>query len=79
MLSGHMKQVGIIGHGYVGKAVEQFFSKKFKVVLYDPPQGYKDKKALQKVTMIKIILFNSNLRHLLIKLNLLNLFQNRAL
>lgn len=31
-----MKTVGIIGYGYVGKAMENFFSNHYKVLIYDP-------------------------------------------
>ena len=33
-------KIGIIGHGYVGKAMEQFFKDHYELVLYDPPAGY---------------------------------------
>ena len=31
-----MKKIAIIGHGYVGNAMERFFNKHFEVVVYDP-------------------------------------------
>ena len=33
-------KIGIIGHGYVGKAMERFFEYHYDIVLYDPPAGY---------------------------------------
>ena len=33
-------KIGIIGHGYVGKAMERFFKDHYELVLYDPPAGY---------------------------------------
>lgn len=31
-----MKTIGIIGHGYVGQAIDRFFEKNYNIVLYDP-------------------------------------------
>jgi len=39
-----MKKIAIIGHGYVGKAMENFFSNHYELVIYDPPAGYKTSK-----------------------------------
>tara|TARA_R110002020_G_scaffold351859_1_gene565050 strand:- start:8 stop:799 length:792 start_codon:yes stop_codon:yes gene_type:complete len=36
-----MKKIAIIGHGYVGKAMERFFKEHYETVNYDPPAGYK--------------------------------------
>jgi UDPglucose 6-dehydrogenase len=41
-----MKRIAIVGHGYVGRAMEDFFKGKFDIVLYDPPQGFSDKAAV---------------------------------
>ncbi len=46
-----MKTIAIIGRGYVGRALEEFFKDKFNVVIYDPPQGFKDKKAVNKADL----------------------------
>ena len=35
-----MKKIAIIGHGYVGKAMEQFFKDHYELVIYDPFLGY---------------------------------------
>ena len=35
-----MQRIAIIGHGYVGKALEEFFEGKFEIVIYDPLQGF---------------------------------------
>lgn len=32
-----MENIGIVGYGYVGKAIEQFFEDHFKLFIYDPP------------------------------------------
>ena len=36
-----MKKIAIVGHGYVGKAMEEFFKEHYEIVTYDPPAGYK--------------------------------------
>ncbi|MBU6321090.1 MAG: hypothetical protein KGI78_01340 [Patescibacteria group bacterium] len=41
-----MKTIAIVGHGYVGRAMEAFFKEKFSIVLYDPPQGFADQQAV---------------------------------
>lgn len=42
-----MKQtIAIIGHGYVGQALEKYFEEKFEIVVYDPPKGFSDKKKV---------------------------------
>ena len=46
-----METIAVIGHGYVGRAVAEFFKNKFEVVLYDPPQGYSDKTAVNKAVL----------------------------
>jgi len=46
-----MDTVAVIGHGYVGRAVAEFFKNKFEVVLYDPLQGHNDKTAVNKAAM----------------------------
>ena len=38
--------IAIIGHGYVGKALERYFSDKFDIVIYDPANNYTDKEAV---------------------------------
>lgn len=45
------KTVAIIGRGYVGRAHEEFFKGKFDIVLYDPPQGFTDKEAVNKADL----------------------------
>ena len=35
-----MKKIAIVGHGYVGKAMEKFFKEHYDIVTYDPPAGY---------------------------------------
>ena len=35
-----MRKIAIIGHGYVGKAMEQFFKDHYELVIYDPFLGY---------------------------------------
>ncbi len=44
----HTQKIAIIGRGYVGRALEEFFKDKFDIVIYDPPQGFSDKKAINK-------------------------------
>lgn len=34
-----MKAIGIVGHGYVGQAVEQFLAHRFEVLIHDPMKG----------------------------------------
>jgi UDP-N-acetyl-D-mannosaminuronate dehydrogenase len=41
-----MQRVAIIGRGYVGRALEDFFKGKYEIVIYDPPQGFVDKRAV---------------------------------
>lgn len=50
------QSVGIIGHGYVGNAVREFFSKHYKVSVYDPAQGLADKDAVSKSDLALICL-----------------------
>jgi UDPglucose 6-dehydrogenase len=45
------KKVGIIGYGYVGKAIEAFFEGKFEVVIYDPLLGYTNREAVASVDL----------------------------
>lgn len=33
----YMKNIAVIGHGYVGKAMENFFKDHYKLFVYDPP------------------------------------------
>jgi len=33
------KPIGIIGYGYVGRAVERFFINHYPILIHDPPQG----------------------------------------
>ncbi|HVZ76235.1 MAG TPA: hypothetical protein VG934_03160 [Candidatus Paceibacterota bacterium] len=40
------KRVGIVGYGYVGKAIAAFFGDKFDVAVYDPALGYADREAV---------------------------------
>tara|TARA_B100000287_G_C20512126_1_gene733470 strand:- start:47 stop:856 length:810 start_codon:yes stop_codon:yes gene_type:complete len=35
-----MKKIAIVGHGYVGRAMEKFFEEHYEMVIYDPPAGY---------------------------------------
>ncbi|MFW6210478.1 MAG: hypothetical protein ACOC4E_03240 [Patescibacteria group bacterium] len=37
--------IAIIGHGYVGQALERYFQDTFDIVIYDPAQGYTDQAA----------------------------------
>ncbi len=46
-----MQRIAIIGHGYVGRAMEDFFKNKFEITLYDPPQGHTDKEATNKADL----------------------------
>lgn len=46
-----MERIAVIGHGYVGKAIGAFFKEKFEVVIYDPAQGFKDKKAVNQAAL----------------------------
>ena len=39
-----MKKIAIIGYGYVGKAMEQFFKDHYEVMIYDPFVGYETNK-----------------------------------
>ncbi len=39
-------KVAIIGHGYVGQALENYFKDKFEVVIYDPIKGFDDKELV---------------------------------
>ncbi len=50
----YMKKVAIVGHGYVGRAVREFFEGKFEVVVYDPAQGHSDKEAVQTASLAMI-------------------------
>ena len=34
------KKVAIIGHGYVGKAMHEFFKDHYKVLIHDPALGH---------------------------------------
>lgn len=42
------KTVAIIGHGYVGQALERYFKERFSVVIYDPQKGETDKAAVNQ-------------------------------
>ena len=46
MNSGTKKTIAIVGHGYVGKAVEAFFKDKYNIVIYDPADNKTDKEAV---------------------------------
>jgi UDPglucose 6-dehydrogenase len=48
------KKVAVIGYGYVGKAIEDFFSAKYDIVLYDPLQGHTDKVAVESADIAVI-------------------------
>jgi len=37
-----MKKIAIIGHGYVGKAMHQYFGEHYDIAIYDPALGYDD-------------------------------------
>ena len=39
-------KVGVVGYGYVGKAVEKFFKNSYEVSIYDPALGFSDKEAV---------------------------------
>lgn len=39
-------KVAVIGFGFVGKQVHDMFSKQAEVVIYDPPAGFSEKKAV---------------------------------
>lgn len=44
-----MKKIGIIGYGYVGRALENFFKNHYKIIIYDPYNGYDiDKKLINE-------------------------------
>ena len=45
-----MFKIGIVGNGYVGKGVGRLFGDKISAV-YDPPQGYADKKCFKNVDL----------------------------
>ena len=50
-----MKQtIAIVGYGYVGQALEKYFSEKFTVVLYDPAKGYADKTLVNSADLAVI-------------------------
>lgn len=57
-----MKKIAIIGHGYVGQAVERFFNKHFKVVVYDPKYftGIQPDRTIQSDEDVTI-LFNEDI------------------
>ena len=46
-----MKHIAIVGHGYVGRALESFFGEKFTITIYDPLQGFNDKAAVNKADL----------------------------
>lgn len=47
-----MKQtVAIIGHGYVGQALENYFTDAFTITIYDPAKGLVDKAAVNKADL----------------------------
>lgn len=49
-----MKNIAIIGHGYVGKAIEDFFKEKYAITIFDPAQGFADKDAVNKADLAVI-------------------------
>ncbi|MEI7719990.1 MAG: hypothetical protein WCI89_02150 [bacterium] len=46
-----MKKIAIVGHGYVGQAIDVFFKNKFEIVVYDPAQGHVDKGAVNSADL----------------------------
>jgi UDPglucose 6-dehydrogenase len=48
------KTVAIIGHGYVGKAIEDFFKGKYEIAIYDPMQGHTNKAAAESADLAVI-------------------------
>lgn len=51
-----MRSIGIMGIGMVGGAMQRYFEeiRKIPVIVYDPPKGFSDKNAINKVEMIFI-------------------------
>lgn len=49
-----MKRVGIIGYGYIGKALASFFEGKFEVVIYDPFVGFTDRAAVESADIAMV-------------------------
>lgn len=43
--------IAIIGHGYVGQAIERYFEGKFQVVIYDPAKGFTDKEVINNAQL----------------------------
>src|SRR5579859_3875968 len=56
-----MKNIALIGRGYVGKAHEAFFKDKFDLVFYDPPLGFSDKGKVNTADLA-IICVPTNMR-----------------
>ncbi|MEA1929914.1 MAG: hypothetical protein U9M92_03510 [Patescibacteria group bacterium] len=48
-----MKKIAVIGNGYVGKAVTQFFKGHFEVITRDIDKEYLYKDGQEKITNIK--------------------------
>lgn len=48
------ESIAIIGHGYVGQALERYFTDKFKIVIYDPAKGKTDKKAVNDASLAMV-------------------------
>lgn len=44
-------RIAIIGHGYVGQALEHYFQDKYTVVIYDPAKGYDDQAAVNQAEL----------------------------
>ena len=47
-------RVAIIGHGYVGEAMEKFFSRRYETFIYDPWKGY-DSKGLVNACDLAVV------------------------
>lgn len=49
-------QIGLIGHGRLGKLIYQYLSQDFKMLIYDKKDSHKNNTSLEKVTQCPIIL-----------------------
>ena len=47
-----LNRIGVIGIGFVGEAVKNFFDEKIEVEVYDPPKGYDNIKPLLDTQII---------------------------
>ncbi len=55
------RTIAIIGHGYVGQAIEAYFKEKFTIVIYDPAKGQSDCEAVQKA-QLAVVCVPTNMR-----------------